>query len=140
MKDKKTKPCSCGWGFPFGGRLYIKGDIKMKKNLLLLATVFTLGAVSPVLAQEDNAERISEIETQIKELQAELKELKGDSGESEVIADDEMFYIEFVEVREKENFMGDGYEFVFEVENKTDLNIEVQARNVSIDGRMVDES
>lgn len=51
----------------------------MKKSLLLLATVFTLGAVSPVLAQEDNSDRVAEIEAQIAELQAELSELTAEN-------------------------------------------------------------
>ncbi|XJS11179.1 hypothetical protein ACF3NG_02750 [Aerococcaceae bacterium WGS1372] len=107
----------------------------MKKILIALSTLAVLNSV-PVFAQ--NEERIAEIEAQIKELQAELKELKGETNDELVIADDEQFIVKFIEIKEKEN--NESYEFIFEVENKTDLNVEVQARTVSIDDMMVDVS
>ena len=56
----------------------------MKKSLVLLASIFTLGSFVPFISAEENPnqKRIDKIEAQIKELQAELKELKGD-GEDE---------------------------------------------------------
>lgn len=115
----------------------------MKKSLLLFASMLTLGvAATPVFAQSDeNADRIAEIESQIKELKAELKELKGDSEETVIIADDDDFYIEFKEIKEKDDsYTGKSYEIIFEVENKSDMSVEVQARSLSIDGMMVDNA
>lgn len=114
----------------------------MKKSLLLLSSLFILSGTNLVVAEEDNSARIAEIESQIKALQVELKELKGTSNQEQtVIADDESFYIEFKEIKEKEDsFMGNSYEVIFEVENKTDMNVEVQARTVSVDGMMVDDA
>ena len=107
----------------------------MKKTLLALSSLFILSSI-PVYAQ--NEDRIAEIEAQIKELQLELKELKGDSNVEQIITNDNEFLIKFVEIKEKEN--GERYEVIFEVENKTDTNIEVQARTVSVDDMMVDGS
>lgn len=57
----------------------------MKKSLILLASLFTLGSFVPFVSAEGNPnqERIEEIEAQIKELQAELKELKGDDDNAD---------------------------------------------------------
>lgn len=51
----------------------------MKKALLLLSSAFILGTPVVAFAQDDNSDRIAEIESQIEELEAELKELRGDS-------------------------------------------------------------
>ena len=113
----------------------------MKKSLILLASLFTLGSFVPFVSAEDNPnqERIDEIEAQIKELQAELKELKGDDeaeteGDDKVVLDNESFKIAYKEVKEKD----DRLEIVFEVENKSDEDYTFQAELVSIDGYMVD--
>ncbi|EHR36807.1 hypothetical protein ACWOB1_05175 [Facklamia languida] len=111
----------------------------MKKNLLLLATLFTLGGFAPSVSAEDNPNqaRIEEIEAQIKELQAELKELKGDEeGENQIVLDNELFKITYKEFKEKD----DRLEFIFEVENKTDENYTFQTELISIDGYMVDDT
>lgn len=50
----------------------------MKKRLLFLTSIILVSMAQPVVAQEDNSKRISEIEAQIKDLQAELKKLKGE--------------------------------------------------------------
>ena len=113
----------------------------MKKYIILFTSILTLGIATPVSAQSDNNEtRIAEIESQIKELTAELKELRGLSDEKIIFADDEFFYIEFKELKEDESdYFGTVHEFVFEVHNKTDMNIEIQARSVSIDDFMLDD-
>lgn len=112
----------------------------MKKYLLLLTSVILLGSTSVVSAQVDNSARIAEIEEQIKELQAELTELKSDTSDSEaIIADDEEIFAKFVEIRERERNGEIYYDLFFEVENRTDVILEVQANTVSINNVMVPE-
>ncbi len=43
-------------------------------------------------------------------------------------------------VKSTDSIFGNSYEVVFDVENKSKENIGVQARSVSVDGRMVDET
>ncbi|MCR8969605.1 hypothetical protein [Facklamia sp. 7083-14-GEN3] len=115
----------------------------MKKSLVLLTSMMMLGGVT-VSAQDE--EKIEELRIEIKDLKEELKdkldELKELTGEDEefIITDDKDFFIKYVEVNEKddENF-GDYYEFVFEVENKTDKTMNVMAEDVTIDDDLVDE-
>ena len=45
-----------------------------------------------------------------------------------------------IESGDNPDWGGEYHEIVFEIENKTDLNIVIQARNVSADGKMVDEA
>ena len=115
----------------------------MKKSLVLLASLFTLGSFVPFVSAEDNPnqERIDEIEAQIKELQTELKELKGDDeaeteGNDKVALDNESFKITYKEVKEKD----DRLEFIFEVENKSEADLTFQSELVSIDGYMIDDN
>ena len=110
----------------------------MKKSLVLLASIFTLGSFVPFISAEENPnqKRIDEIEAQIKELQAELKELKGDGGNrEEAVLDNELFKVTFVEAKEKDSELN----FIFEVENKSDEDYTFQAELISIDGYMVDD-
>lgn len=59
----------------------------------------------------------------------------------EVIVDNENVKISLKSVvEEKDDIFGDSVVITFEVENKRDDTIEVQAREVSADGKMVDES
>ncbi|MGX7108885.1 hypothetical protein [Facklamia miroungae] len=115
----------------------------MKKSLMLLASMMMLGGV-PVFAQDE--EKIEELRTEIKELKEELKEketeLKDLTGEDEkyIITDDEDFFIKYIEVNEKDDEdLGYYYEFVFEVENKTDKTMNILAEDVTIDDDLVDE-
>lgn len=60
----------------------------------------------------------------------------------EVIADDEDFKATLLSIEHinDEQWDEERIEVRFDVENKRDENIEVQARTVSLDGRMIDES
>lgn len=60
---------------------------------------------------------------------------------NEVIVDDENYKATLLEIVKKEDeIFGSSIEIVFEIENKLDKTITVQARDVSADGYMVDET
>lgn len=60
---------------------------------------------------------------------------------NEVIVDNENIKATLLSVvEEKDDIWGDSIVITFEVENKRDTTIEVQAREVSADGKMIDES
>lgn len=112
----------------------------MKKSILLLSSLFVMSGINTVFAQDDA--QIEEIELQIEQkeqelsdLKSKLKELTGEADE-EIIVDDEEFLIKFMEIKE----LDDRYEVEFEIENKSDQKIELQARTVSVDDTMVDDS
>ncbi|MGF3183620.1 hypothetical protein ACQV2X_07625 [Facklamia sp. P12945] len=91
-----------------------------------------------VSAQDE--EKIEELKIEIKALKEELKDKKAKlkeltGGDEEyIITDDKDFFIKYVEVNEKDDEeLGYYYEFVFEVENKTDRTMNIMAEDVTID-------
>lgn len=71
---------------------------------------------------------------------------KADEGTEEnkldqVIVDNESYKATLLEiVKKKDDIFGESIEVVFEIENKLDHTIGVQARSVSADGYMIDET
>lgn len=79
-------------------------------------------------SQDNGTEDVSKEESDVKEL-------------NQQVADSENIKATLVSVEKKtDEIWGDFIEVTFEVENKRDDTIEVQAREVSADGKMVDES
>ncbi|MGF3226543.1 hypothetical protein [Facklamia sp. P12932] len=110
---------------------------------MLLASMMMLGGVT-VSAQDE--EKIEELKIEIKVLKVELKDKKAKlkeltGGDEEyIITDDKDFFIKYVEVNEKDDEeLGYYYEFVFEVENKTDRTMNIMAEDVTIDDDLIDE-
>ena len=74
------------------------------------------------------------------------EETKGEGSDTtekinEVIIDNDMYKITLLEILKKDDdIWGNTIDVVFEVENRLDYTIGVQARSVSADGYMVDES
>lgn len=72
------------------------------------------------------------------------EDVAGDDNRQEfnqLIVDNENVKATLVDViRKKDDIFGDEIRVKFEVENKTDHPIEVQARQVSADGKMIDET
>lgn len=84
---------------------------------------------------EENRNRDSKTEKQT------LKKKEGVIEINLPIADDDIVQATLIEIKkDKDVLFGNTIEVKFEVVNKTDKTIEVQARQVSIDGKMVDES
>lgn len=64
-----------------------------------------------------------------------------ESKVDQIIADDENYKVTLLEiVKKSDDIFGDSIEVVFEIENKLDHTIVAQARSVSADGYMVDET
>ncbi|MGF3115015.1 hypothetical protein ACQV2R_06475 [Facklamia sp. P12937] len=120
-----------------------KGGVIDEKNIVLLASMMMLGGVT-VSAQDE--EKIEELKIEIKVLKVELKDKKAKlkeltGGDEEyIITDDKDFFIKYVEVNEKDDEeLGYYYEFVFEVENKTDRTMNIIAEDVTIDDDLIDK-
>lgn len=120
-------------------------DLFMKRKLFLI--MFILGLLTLAACGENNDDQHTndnENETEPvekpdsnedEEIQDEVKEV------NEVIVDNDNVHATLVEIERKEDiFFDEVYNVVFEVENKLDHNIEVQARSVSADGEMIDET
>lgn len=117
----------------------------MKKVMLLLMT-FLLVAFLAACGDESDAsandtEESSE-ETSDDAAEEETEENEGQVYEyNQEIADNDNFKATLVSIEQSydEFFESDVIEVTFEVENKRDDAVEFQARQVSIDGKMVDE-
>lgn len=83
----------------------------MKKKMILLASLFVLSGVTAVHAQEDNSERIAEIEAQIAELQNELDGLKSSSDDVSTDQEDASDYLGVLESRGHTFKFKDAYMF-----------------------------
>lgn len=110
----------------------------MKKFLVVVLVALLLGACGATETKEpksvDSSEK-SKNETNKEETKKEEpKKL------NQEIADTENIKATLISVEKKEDdVFGDTIEVMFEVENKRDDTIEIQAREVSADGKMVDE-
>lgn len=127
----------------------------MKKKALALASlaaVMTLTACGPLdsLVEDEKAKetkQTQDVDKKSEDKKSEdkkvSKEEKGKSGKDieakEVIYDKDGVTITFLGAEFVEDSFGDEMNFLFDVENTLTRNIEVQAENVSVDGRMVNE-
>lgn len=107
-----------------------------KIAVVMLSVAMCVPFGSVVMAEEDNSARIAEIEAQIAELEAELRELKGETGaeEGSVLYEDDEVIITYDGIGERTM----GYEVKLVVENISDQKLTVQAREMSVNGFMVD--
>lgn len=129
---------------PFMGQKLFRGVCKMKKllGLSLLSLLVILGACSESSTDKEvesvNSETESEQPTDKQEESSEnqKKEL------NQVIADTENVKATLIGIEKIVDKTWDEEKFVvtFEVENKREDTIEVQAREVSADGKMIDDS
>lgn len=111
----------------------------MKRILLILAGVLSIGVLAACGGDtgtdaDNNAEPESEQNEQ-DEVDTNVKEF------NQEIVDNENVKATLVSVeRKSDSLFGDSVEVTFEVENKRSDTIEVQAREVSADGKMIDEA
>jgi len=93
-------------------------------------------------SEEENEAEAAEGEEETEEADESDEEESAAEEFNEVIADNDNFKATLISVEHivDQDWDEEKYEIKFEVENKTDKTVEVQAREVSIDGKMVDES
>lgn len=116
------------------------------KRLLALFLVIPFLFIITACGDTDDATDTDD-ETSETETDADNEDAAADDSDdastteiNEVIADGDV-KATFVEIsKESDEIFGDSYEVVFDIENNLDHSIEVQARSVSADGTMVDES
>lgn len=94
--------------------------------------------------KEENAENAAEVNNEGENEAESENEAENESAEKEInelIVDNDNLKATLVKItKESDSIFGDSYKVIFEVENKLDHSIEVQARSVSADGMMVDEA
>ena len=126
----------------------------MKKILVFLASMslFLLAACGESTTEEVSSELKKEAETEkaeaekkkeevTEEVEEESEEATTDVEEvNQNIADDDIVKIDLINVeRVTDEFMGDSIKVNFEIENRSDVKIVVQSRDLSIDGYMADD-
>lgn len=127
----------------------------MKKLLVLLASLslFLLAACGESTTEEVSSELKKEAETEKAEAEKKKEEVTEEVEEEESeeattdveevnqnIADDDIVKIDLINVeRITDEFMGDSIKVNFEIENRSDVKIVVQSRDLSIDGYMADD-
>lgn len=112
----------------------------MKKLLVLLFTAVFLVACGSEAEEKDVSEVKAEDESGSE--QSEEKENDTETQEvDKVLADDDNVKATLTKIErvEDKDFDEERYDIHIEVENKTDKTIEVQTREVSADGKMIDD-
>lgn len=117
-----------------------------KKFFVIGVIALMLGLLAACGGETTNVEEkdVAKVEAKDKNGDAADKEKEAESDVKELnqeIVDNENIKATLVSVEKKsDETWGDSIEVTFEVENKREDTIEVQAREVSTDGKMVDES
>ena len=127
----------------------------MKKLLVFLASMslFLLAACGESTTEEVSSELKKEAETEKAEAEKKKEEVTEEAEEeseeeattdveevNQNIADDDIVKIDLINVeRVTDEFMGDSIKVNFEIENRSDVKIVVQSRDLSIDGYMADD-
>ena len=92
-----------------------------------------------VKQEETSSDTTATDETKKEEKKEDVKD--EENKIDQVIVDNDSYKITLLEIIKKDDeFMGKSIDVVYEVENKLDYAIGVQARSVSADGYMVDEA
>lgn len=121
--------------------------MKKRKIFCLLIAVLIIGLLTSCRNSSGNEEKeISNIESIEKNNQSEEQEDEDEEKETktfdQLVVDNDNIKITLISVEKIMDKIWDieRIEVKFEVENKKDIAIEVQARGVSADGKMIDES
>ncbi|WP_455675153.1 hypothetical protein [Pradoshia sp.] len=110
-----------------------------RASLISLLAVFLLAACGG----GDSTEKDGNVTSSPKEESAQEDKVKSDKQEvNKEVANTENIYAKLVSIEHivDKDWNEEKIEVTFEVENKRQDSVEVQARQVSIDGKMVDES
>lgn len=122
--------------------------MKKKIYVLLLIIVIILTMVGCAPSESENISgEVKELETNGADEDTENKDTEDKDAEDEIdaineeIVNDDNFRAVLVEIKkENDDIWGNSIKIKFELENKSEQTVEVQAREVSIDGKMVNES
>lgn len=122
--------------------------MKKMKNLsiaLFLALTMGLGGCSSSSDGEETDNNTTNQETQIADTGSDQTEQtaskEGVTEYNQAIASDDLFDITLTTIEYLEDsIFGDSIEITFTVLNKSDMTVEVQAREISFDNKMVDDS
>lgn len=108
--------------------------------VLLLGVIVACGETA--IKEGKEVEKVESTAKETKEAkEAPAKEEAAPSIAKEVVNNESIkATLMRIESGDDPDWGGEYHEIVFEIENKTDLNIVIQARNVSADGKMVDEA
>lgn len=120
---------------------------KTNKKLFLTASLAAVVALSACTAEtpKDEAEKedkVSEVskETGKVDKKTDKKDNKKEIKKEEVVYDQDGIKVTYLGYKFKEDeFFGDSMEFKFDVKNDLERAVEVQAENVSADGRMIND-
>ncbi|PTY92935.1 hypothetical protein [Heyndrickxia sporothermodurans] len=123
----------------------------MKKGLKIIGIIVALIIVIGIIASLGSGSETEQVEGNVNKQDQSAEQKSADKKEAakednntdvnKVIADDENVKATLLRVeRKKDDVFGDTIDVVFEIQNKTDRNLEFQARSVSVDGKMVDET
>ena len=117
----------------------------MKKLIFSAAIIFSLALAGCGDSSEESLNGKVNNEASTNETTNSENDAAKDSEEKEsinqVIVDNDMYKITLLEILKKEDdIWGNSIDVVYEVENRLDYTICVQARSVSADGYMVDEA
>lgn len=106
----------------------------MKKALSIFMFIFIIGALAACGGDTDTqgGDNAGQEESQANENVKEFNQ--------EIVDNDNVKATLISVERKTDDIFGDSVEITFEVENKRDDTIEVQAREVSADGKMIDQS
>lgn len=112
----------------------------MKKLILFPLLIFVLLINACGTTEENMSGTVNENENN--KTTDETEEAKKEENEiNKVIVDNENVKATLVKiVKKNDDIFGNSVEVVFDIQNKRKDTIEVQARNVSVDDRMVDET
>ena len=115
----------------------------MNKFIFNVAIILTLALAGCGNSSEENINGTVNNDTATNDTTNSDNSTANDEKESinEVIVDNDMYKITLLEIVKKEDeIWGNSINVVYEVENRLDYTIGVQARSVSADGYMVDEA
>lgn len=112
-------------------------------SFLLFALVFSLLAACGNTTTNENNDAVQspDSNTETADNGSEATDGDGSQAFNQQIVDNENIKVTLIDVvKKKDDIFGNEIRVKFEVENKMDQAIEVQARQVSADGKMVDET
>mgnify|MGYP003504971339 FL=1 len=115
--------------------------VNMNKFIFSAVLILTVALAGCGNSSEENINGTIKNDTATNSNNGAEKENEEKENINQVIVDNDMYKITLLEIVKKEDVIwGNSIDVVYEVENRLDYTIGVQARSVSADGYMVDEA